>query len=66
MKRRAGQAEAVLSCLVDWRPRAGRGLTEIDELFYRERRGVELRVEVQHLADVAQAVPCELHAAVFR
>lgn len=38
-------------------------LTEIDELFYRERRRVELRVKVQHLANVAQTVPCELHLA---
>lgn len=36
-------------------------LTEIDELFYGERRGVELRVEVQHLADVVQTVSRELH-----
>lgn len=47
-------------------PRVGQELTEIDELFYRERRGVELRVEVQHLGDVAQAVSCELHPAASR
>ena len=47
-------------------PRVGRGLTEIDELFYREWRGVELRVEVQHLGDVAETVSCELHSAACR
>lgn len=38
-------------------------LTEIDELLYRERRRVELRIKVQHLADVAETVPGELHLA---
>lgn len=34
------------------RGRRALSLTEIDELFYRKRRGVELRVKVQHLGDV--------------
>lgn len=34
------------------------GLTEIDELFYRKRRRIELRIKVQHLGDVAQTAPC--------
>ena len=46
--------------------RARRTLTEIDELFYRKRRGVELRVKVQHLADVAETLLRELHLVVRR
>lgn len=40
-------------------------LTEIDELFYRERRRVELGIEVQHLGHGAQTPPRELHFGKF-
>lgn len=40
-------------------------LTEIDELFYWKRRGIELWVKVQHLGDVSETLLCDLHFAVL-